>query len=107
MRTSGLHADLRAEVDPQLPRRPARLGEVLDRDDAPDAHVDARELVPAEIAHGRSVPKRSERYGVFSAPLAATESAFGTAVERSANSVMSSPVCGGGSGPDTSRTRFP
>ena len=40
LRRRAPHADLLAEVDAQLPRRLARLGEVLDLDDAPDAHVD-------------------------------------------------------------------
>ena len=40
-----LDADLGAEIDRQLPRGLARLGEVVDRDDAADAHVDRQELV--------------------------------------------------------------
>jgi hypothetical protein len=40
-----LEADLGPEVDRQLPGRPARLGELVDRDDAPDAHVDPLEVL--------------------------------------------------------------
>src|SRR4051794_20703568 len=38
-------AHLRTEVDPELPGRVARLGEVLDTQDSPHAHVDAQKLL--------------------------------------------------------------
>src|SRR4051794_30135565 len=50
LRRRALPPDLGAEVDAQLPRRPARLGEVLDLDDAPDADVDRREVLERDLA---------------------------------------------------------
>ena len=85
LRGGALDADLLAEVDAQLPRRAARLGEVLDLDDPPDADVDRDEVVEGDLVpdgHGRSVPKRKERSGVLRGPLAPTASARGTAGER-------------------------
>src|SRR5262249_15312314 len=86
----GPHADLGPEVDAQLPGRTPRLWEVLDLDDPADAHVDAREVleldeaVRSRRAHGRSVPRRSERYGSFVGPSEPTASTFGIAGERAA-----------------------
>ena len=51
LRAGALDADLVAEVDAQLPRRLARLREVLHLDDAADAHVDGREVVEVDLAH--------------------------------------------------------
>ena len=79
LRRGALLADLRAEVDAQLPGRLARLGEVLDRDDPADAHVDLLEVLPLDhdVPPLRSSPKRNERSGVFSAPWLPISSAFG------------------------------
>ena len=51
LRRRALDADLRPEVDRQLPGRLARLGEVVDRGHAADAHVDRQELVEVDLGH--------------------------------------------------------
>src|SRR3972149_510000 len=41
-----------SEVDPQLVRRIARLGKLLDLDDSPDAHLDLLEVLDRDRRHG-------------------------------------------------------
>ena len=81
LRAGALLPDLRPEVDPQLPSRPARLRELLDGDDATDAHVDRQEVVegdlPGHRPPTRSVPNRRLRSGCLSAPVPPVRSAFG------------------------------
>ncbi len=107
-----LHAQPLAEVDAQLPRRTPRLGEVLDLHDPADPDVDGREVVEADLgqrAHGRSVPKRNEARGSFSAPLRPTASTLGTASERAARRSRSRPSrgCGPSSVSGSTSTRRP
>jgi hypothetical protein len=45
-----LPADLRSEVDLELPGGNAGLGELLDADHAADPHVDRLELLPGDAA---------------------------------------------------------
>jgi hypothetical protein len=56
-----LDADLRPEVDRQLPRGRARLGELLDADDPADAHVDLEEVI--EVDHRRDLSGRTAGRG--------------------------------------------
>src|SRR4051812_25610924 len=51
LRRRAPRAELGAEVDLELPCRPARLGERLDRHHATDPHVDSLEVLPAGDAH--------------------------------------------------------
>ena len=63
LRRRAADSELAAEVHAQLPRGIARLREVLDLDDPPDADVDLLEVVEGDLrlGHGRSVPRRKER----------------------------------------------
>jgi hypothetical protein len=54
LRRRPLGPDLGAEVDRELPRRLARLRELLDRRDASDTHVDRLEM--GEVDHPPDVP---------------------------------------------------
>src|SRR3546814_2276378 len=44
-----LHADLRAEIDPQLEGRPPRLGKRLRVHDGADPHVDAGKVLVGDL----------------------------------------------------------
>src|SRR5215213_8812889 len=57
LRRRALDADLGTEVDGELPGGLARLGEVLDANHAPDADVDALEVLERDLgAHGPGSP---------------------------------------------------
>ena len=66
LRRRAARPELLAEVDRQLPGGLARLGEVLDLDDAADAHVDLEEVV--ERDHGATVSRHARAPACSAAP---------------------------------------
>src|SRR5439155_1541076 len=62
-RSPGTHLQHQPDIDgvnAQLPRRAARLREVLDLDDAADAHVDGREVVEVDHASPMTFMRRDK-----------------------------------------------
>src|SRR4051794_33595911 len=91
LRRGALDADLRPEVDRQLPGRLARLGELVDLEHAPHAHVDREELVEGE--RHRRLPVSRPAWARASAPASARATAPAAARSGAAGASRRRPGC--------------